>query len=113
LLQYLNFYNCGIDEIPENLFKNLKNLKKVELGDNKLTHLPKSLFGDNLQLETIRLLRNKLQTIGVDFTKLPKIRTIALKDNVCINEEYSPEFHRSSTITSVQELQLKINSNCI
>jgi Leucine-rich repeat (LRR) protein len=111
-LETLGIEDCEIEKLPENLFKNLKMLIIIDLNTNELTHLPKNLFADNLQLETVWLYGNKLQTIDVDFTKLPKIKTIYLRSNVCINELYRPEIPEDSTVATVQELQLKITNNC-
>lgn len=105
--------NCNIKRLPENLFRNLRNLKSLYLQFNDLSHLPKNLFAGNLQLEGINLNGNELQTIDIDFTKLLKIKIVYLFDNGCINEGYSKAKPYQSTYTSVREFQAKIKSDCI
>lgn len=111
-LEALNMKNCKLKKLPQNVFKNLKALREIKLGYNKLTYLHRNLFAEKFKLVTIELEKNQLQTIDVDFMSLPNIEVIDLINNVCINEKYQPQEPESSTVSSVQGLQDKINQNC-
>lgn len=111
-LEHLRMDYCHIEKLSEKLFKNQRKLKTLDLEHNELQHLPKNLFTNNLQLENVHLNGNQLQTIDVDFTKLLKIQWVGLHVNVCIDEEYLKADPRCDTVSSVQELQDKINRKC-
>lgn len=111
-LEELRMVGCSITKLPEKLFNQLRNLKILYVYKNEITHLPKGLFANNLQLEKVWVNENQLQTIEVDFRNLPTVKEIELSSNVCTNEVYSPEYPEDSTVSSLQELQEKINRNC-
>lgn len=83
-LRLLCLNNNLIEWLPKNIFSELLNLELAMLNDNQLTHLERDLFKNNLLLEFLSFENNKIKTIAINFTKLPKIKMINLKNNVCI-----------------------------
>jgi len=49
-LEYVSLQNCGLDTVPNQLFKNCNRLQSVDLSDNFLRELPRSL----LELDQIK-----------------------------------------------------------
>lgn len=113
-LENLKILKCSknpIKSFHENTFKPLVNLKELDLSLSNIETLPAGFFGSNLKLEEILLWSNRLKVIEVDFTSFAKLKYLSLKENVCISETFSKET-RYTTVTSIQELQKKIGSNC-
>jgi Leucine-rich repeat (LRR) protein len=110
-LKQLHLNGCQLESLPTKIFSKLTKLEKIRLGRNQLTHLDKELFANNLELKTISLNGNKLQKIDVDFTKLPNIEYISMRDNDCINFSYGKTESWAPT-HSIQEFQSAINQNC-
>jgi Leucine-rich repeat (LRR) protein len=124
-------YNL-IEHLPEDVFNDLVNLEELHVGDNKIKLLPPKLlwnlpklkilwasfnhieliprdfFKNNRELEQVWISNNKITRIEVDFTLLPKLTSLNLNNNTCINEEC----YWSCNIEKLREIQQKINRNC-
>jgi hypothetical protein len=111
-LEGLDLYNCQLEEFPVKIFSNQPNLKKLSLANNNLRYLNKDLFAHNPKLELIILQRNTLKQIDLDFTSFPNLERISLLDNVCINSGFNVFDPKNLSVSSIQELQQKINQNC-
>jgi Leucine-rich repeat (LRR) protein len=111
-LEELYFILCQLQSLPTKIFSKLTKLEKINLWTNQLTHLDKELFANNLELKRISLYDNKLQKIDFDFTKLPKIKEISMRDNDCIDLKYAKNGSCRQTTNFIQEFQSTINQNC-
>lgn len=54
-----------LDEIPEELFTNLKSLQWLDVRNNQIKFLPLTIKG-HLNLETILIQRNKLEKLPIE-----------------------------------------------
>jgi Leucine-rich repeat (LRR) protein len=104
-LHYLSLSQNKIQKLPEKILKNLTKLKEINFNSNRIEYLPKDLFADNLQLEKIYAWQNPLKTIDVDFTKLPRLGLLWLRDANCID-------FNANNQSEVQETQQIVNHNC-
>lgn len=71
--------------IHEKTFHKNEKLREVNLQSNKLELLPRDLFFNNNVLERIDFSKNSLKIIEINFTNLMFVKSVILKDNVCIN----------------------------
>ncbi|XP_052761742.1 polycystin-1-like isoform X2 [Mya arenaria] len=82
----LNFSYVGLDSISRNMFRELQELKLLDLSHNNIDSLDADLF-KNLNLEVIILSGNNLQGFWNDyidkkaFNDLDKLDTLILSDN--------------------------------
>lgn len=68
--------------------ENLNRLTTLDLSHNKLSHLENVNWNNMTQLEYINLSYNNLETINIDFSVLPNLRTLILDHN---NLEHFPD----------------------
>lgn len=108
-LETIDITHCKIDQIPEKLFENQRELVKLYLGTNSISVLKKDLFKFNLKLELVKLERNNLLQIFVDFTKMPAIHAVDLRNNDCLNQYFLKGWSSSE---SLQSLQSAVKSCC-
>lgn len=104
-LEYLHLDSCGISDIPENTFKNLRltelslknnslktlkmnifkgmeDLEHLDLSKNKLTSLCNNLFDDLINLSTLKMDNNQLTTIQANiFKNLKQVTDLSLTGN--------------------------------
>jgi Leucine-rich repeat (LRR) protein len=113
-LENLDLSDCKIENLPENIFEKQRKLKLLDLGENLLTSLDVGLFENNIKLEIIRLSFNNLQTIRVNFTKLPKLKTLrfSVNDKICNKSFDNREITFLSRSPSIHQFQTKINQKC-
>ena len=65
---------CGIKEIPENMFKNLTNVKHLFLNDNKLSTIEENTLPSSVRV--LSLSRNNIKNIpGTEIMRLKKIES--------------------------------------
>ncbi|XP_063701816.1 leucine-rich repeat transmembrane neuronal protein 1-like [Culicoides brevitarsis] len=76
----------GLTMIHGNAFKNCKNLEKLNLGYNSLTHLPRNVFESNTEMKYLYLYFNRLREIdpGI-FKTLQKLEKLHLEGNSLIS----------------------------
>lgn len=104
----LEIWAVYLKKMPLGIFKNMRKLKILNLSGNTLTHIDNSLFENNLELRKIDLVANQLKIIDFDFTKLVRLTALNLRNNDCIDEEYS----NGESGSSVHGLQRKLNNFC-
>jgi Leucine-rich repeat (LRR) protein len=109
----VNLENLGvgfnqIKVLPPKLLWNLPKLKKFSAIGNQIELIPRDFFKNNRELEQVSINSNKITRIEVDFTLLPKLETLDLYGNTCINEDC----WSSCEIERLREIQQKINRSC-
>lgn len=70
----LNYYEC-IKTIPKCINVLSNNLKILQLGMNKINHIPKEI-GDLVNLEYLDLCHNNIETIPIEICNLSKAKRI-------------------------------------
>ena len=81
-------------------------LRIIVLSYNKIQELPEGLFDNNLNLEYILLLGNKIKFIATGiFDKLTKMFFVDFKRNICINKYYGGAYEMT-------QLKQDIEVNC-
>jgi Leucine-rich repeat (LRR) protein len=108
-LEILSMFKCGVDEFPDKLLHNLKKLKKFEAVFNRITFLHADFFSNNLEIEEIAFRNNQLKVIEVDFLKFPKLKSLRLDYNDCIDASF---IVTNTATISLKELQSIINDKC-
>ncbi|MBU1077977.1 MAG: leucine-rich repeat domain-containing protein [Spirochaetes bacterium] len=78
-LEELRLCNCGIEDLPQGLFK-LKKLKKLHLSGNRLTRLPDQI-GELIRLEELHLDGNKLEKLPSSIRRLKNLQELWLDNN--------------------------------
>ena len=102
-LRELSLQGNELKKVSEKHFIKMVNLKIIDLSTNKLEYLQKNLFVTNLNLESISLSDNPLKKISVDFTKLPLLSNIAMRNAGCINGEAKNQPQVYKLIEQVQK----------
>lgn len=98
-LQELNLHLSGLQKLPLG-FTNLKRLKKLNLGYNRLTQFPTELYQlDSLQ--ELNLEWNRLDSLPASIKQLKSLRVLNLDDNHLLRY---PE--AVNGLTSLRELHL-------
>lgn len=77
-----------LQNLDENIFENLASLTRIDLDYNQLRKIPRNLFRNNLNLTKIFLRHNKIKFVEDTFENLPKLATVDLVENLCIQKEY-------------------------
>lgn len=104
-LKVLDLVHNRIKILPEKVFNKLWRVGEMYLNNNKIEHLSKNLFINNVELFMLQLDENSLKTIDDDFTKLPKLMFLNLRNANCV----------SFTVMSkskISEMQEVIKQNC-
>lgn len=111
-MEKLGIWTCGIEHIDVAAFSGLTQLKDLNLFDNLISSIAPGTFSDSVNLEQISLSFNKLQRIddGIFYfpkltglnlqgnqiimidssflDHLPSIRSLSMKYNLCVNENF-------------------------
>jgi Leucine-rich repeat (LRR) protein len=84
LVVYLS--QCGITQLPEDIFWGSSAISNISLNSNLLTSLPADVFRDTVGLRNLRLGNNRLQSLpdGV-FSRLDNLRVLELDHNRLTN----------------------------
>ena len=80
------------------IFKNLRNLRRLEMASNKVQYMPELIFRNLYSLEFLNLSRNLMRTFDVNMNHLSKLSVIDLSHN---------ELQELSSKTTSQFDQLK------
>ncbi|KAK3094165.1 hypothetical protein FSP39_024892 [Pinctada imbricata] len=70
----------GLKEFPEEINKLTKNLRTLDLSENKIQDLPSSL-GNFSHLKSINLSSNRLESVPEELGNLKKIESLSLEKN--------------------------------
>lgn len=104
-LETLIAMDIGLETIHKDDFKNMENLKSINLGDNQLTQIPENVFEHAKNLATIYLDGNILQKLDDKvFSGIPRLARIFLQNNRLVN--VGKIFGDDS---SIEEIYLKNN----
>lgn len=89
-LQRLSLYDNKITTIESNAFKDLINVDWLNLYKNKIESLDEKLFATMVNLQTIYLNTNKIKFLSPTTFKIPggRLVLVELESNVCINGYY-------------------------
>lgn len=95
-----------IEILPAKMFKNLRNLKNLNLEENQIFYVSETAFAVNLQLEVVNLNRNKLKFLEPKtFTSNSKLRQLHLNWNQIKNIQ--PELFAKNV--NLEDLKLRGN----
>ncbi|XP_071997804.1 nephrocan-like isoform X2 [Engystomops pustulosus] len=102
-LQELVLFSTGIETIENNTFKSLSSLKILELWNNVLTSIPKSL---PLKLEVLKCGDNSILSFtDEEFAGLTKLKVLEVQNNLL----HTLSFEIFSPLTNLQTLNLDGN----
>ncbi|KAM5165196.1 nephrocan-like [Mantella aurantiaca] len=102
-LQELVLFSSGTETTENNTFKALSNLKALEVWNNKLTAVPRSLPSN---LEILKLGDNSIRSIHhYDFDGLTKLKVLEIQNNMLV----TLSFDKFSALTNIQRLILDSN----
>lgn len=89
-LRYLNLYDNKIAVIESGAFRNLISLKALWLDDNQIETLDDKLLASMVKLEQLYLMRNKIKFLSSAIFNIPggKLIFVDLRYNTCINWNY-------------------------
>ncbi|XP_056237734.1 toll-like receptor 21 [Seriola aureovittata] len=82
-LQFLTLDKCcvGVTQLVPGVFKNLRNLTKLTVESMGIQNFSKEVFGNLIQLSSLQLNRNVMQSIHVDaLQSLPKLRYLDIRN---------------------------------
>lgn len=85
-LKELRLNSNNISSLPEIFFKDLKNLRKIFLGNNLLKIIHGETFATNSQLKLIGLLKNKITAIENSAFEGLSLESLDLRQNPCFND---------------------------
>lgn len=77
----LQLSKSGIKEIPADMLKLRKNLRNLELSENKIDLLP-SFVGEFQSLKQLSLAENRLSHLPDEICRLGKLETLSLSGNL-------------------------------
>lgn len=109
----MSIFNCGLKQITRDDLRGLKSLQAIYLNSNKLTTLPNDLFADMPNLKRIIFYNNKLKYITSELLEPIKDNELSLvnfSDNGNLDAFYWPG--KAGTVDSIYELMEIIDTNC-
>jgi Leucine-rich repeat (LRR) protein len=109
-LRYLYLDYNAIKELPSNVFQDLEILEWIHIDNNQIKELHRDLFKNNLKLYVLDASNNKLQKIEVDFRKSYDLWHIDLTGNICIDRNVASYLKRDEE--EINNLQAVIDENC-
>lgn len=102
-LKVLHLQYNMIYDLHENLFNELRNLEELALNNNQLEIIPQGVFRSNGKLQRIYLQNNQIRRIDFQFDSLPRLESLNLEANVCINEKFNfKKIYDQSLLESVR-----------
>lgn len=101
----LQIWNCSIRTV-ENHFRGLSKLKLLHLPRNKITHVARDAFVDQINLESLSLSRNRIQFLEENtFDSLKQLELFAINNNRI--QSLHPEIFKS--LVKVENINLDQN----
>lgn len=86
ILTDISLKNNEIEEIPQNFFASMENLRNVQFSKNKISRLEGDTFAKNLKLEFISFTDNPIKFIAGEIFKFNNnLSWIEFKNCQCIN----------------------------
>jgi Leucine-rich repeat (LRR) protein len=82
-LKRLDLKRNQIKKLPVDIFSTLKLLRTLSLDGNQIEILPEKLFNNNLKLEKFWIVGNKLKQISFEFSSLPELSILDIRQNKC------------------------------
>ena len=76
----LGFINCGLQDLPEDLYQYFPNVEELVLSRNKIEELPRD-FGRFARLHTLRINHTNLQELPDSLDKLSSLRRLYCAHN--------------------------------
>lgn len=102
-LEHFHFPNGALEFIKTETFKQCKNLKVLNLNDNRIRELPVRVFEKNVNLNELRISNNQLKSLPDGaFKNLRQLKVLSLSNN-SIFDFYSMIFRNQ---TNLMELNL-------
>jgi Leucine-rich repeat (LRR) protein len=84
----LSLKSNEIDEIPQNFFNSMENLKNVQFGKNKISNLDGKIFAKNSKLEVVNFSENPIKFIGSEIFNFNRALTrVIFQKSGCINKQ--------------------------
>jgi hypothetical protein len=92
-LKHLYLEHNKLTRIEVGTFDSLVELKELWLQENQILMIERGLFDQNPNMETLYFHKNKIFAIESKvFEKLNAIKSLFLKDNICINQNYNSNY---------------------
>ena len=82
LILYENRLGEELGANGDHTFKDLKDIKTLDLASNQIKTLPYSTLGNQHELEFLNLSKNSLSQINFKISHMTKIRTIDVSENL-------------------------------
>jgi Leucine-rich repeat (LRR) protein len=102
----------GIQQIEDEAFHELENLRKIDLSFNKIKSINKELFSQNPNLEVINLGENKIFMIQRDsFKQQVKLDELILAGNNCSDTNFGSGLAGRSKVSRINNRLKKCYSN--
>jgi Leucine-rich repeat (LRR) protein len=102
----------GIQQIEDEAFQELENLREIDLSFNKIKSINKELFIQNPNLELINLFGNQIFMIQRDsFNNQGKLDGLNLMGNVCINTNFGCDFLGCADVDEIDKHLENCHSN--
>lgn len=111
-IQELVLSGCGITEISMDTFVGVRNLKVIDLSDNKLFYIPPGVFEDQKQLREIYLQNNDLAKLPERFFDHPSVKLVRLIGNPWICSCEMNTWRQGKTNRKRGRPLSRKNSNC-
>ncbi|XP_023234994.1 leucine-rich repeat-containing protein 15-like [Centruroides sculpturatus] len=103
-LTEINAASCSISSLKDDVFSDLINLKDVNLGSNRIVHLPLNLLRNNKRLTRISFWDNKISTIPAEiFHGLSELRVLG-QEHTCV-KLCGRKLNQKSAFSSVSVLR--------
>lgn len=81
-LMNLTIQNGFINELPNNLFSDTKNIKHIDFSGNNLIKLPDKIFQDLYELSSLRFIKNRITDLNSDqFLDLKNLKVAHFQEN--------------------------------
>lgn len=111
-LQCFVIRSCGLEKLSREDLRGLKDIRLINLANNKLTSLPDDLFADMKNLHTINFSDNRIERMSSRILSPIKhaLQFISFKNNTKINAMFDKD---SKTCNDLAVLMKDIDSNCL
>ncbi len=94
----------GIQQIEDEAFHELENLREIDLSSNNIKSINKEIFIHNSNLRTINLYGNKIFLIQRDsFKRQVKLEELSLLGNECISTNFGCDFENCQDVEKIDD----------